>query len=180
METECPECGSDLMRELPGSGAKLYECELCGELAGDDALLVAEMLRREAEARGIDPRVLAFVRQLEAIEGVTVDRVVGGDAEERTWPTIFFHLSVRGHAWLEPLSQSLALSTHDASLRWSLEIQYQHRLEFLFRPRLFGPAKPFTAADLEQAFVDLDRCARGLDRDRLASWWRAAFRVKGT
>jgi hypothetical protein len=177
---DCPECGSDLLVEVAGRGGRLFECGLCGELSGDDALVAVEMLRREARERGLDPRVHAFARQLEAVPGLRLDRVVGGDAREGTWPTLFFHLSHAGHAWLEPLAQSLALATHSAHLRWSLEVQYQHRLELLFRPRLLGERRSFEAAEIELAYADLERCARGLDRDRLASWWRPAFRVKGS
>jgi hypothetical protein len=179
MESECPECGSDLLVEVEGSGGRLRECGLCGELLGEDSLVAAELLRREAREQGLDPRVLQFARQLEQVPGLRLDRIVGGDERERTWPTLFFHLSHLGHAWLEPLAQSLALATHGAHLRWSLEVQYQHRLELLFRPRLLGERRDFDAVALERAYADLERCARALERDRLASWWRPAFRVKG-
>jgi hypothetical protein len=180
MESECPECGSDLLEEVAGSAGRILECGLCGELCGDDALVAAELLRREAGERGLDPRVHAFSRQLEGVPGLRIDRVVGGDAREGTWPTIFFHLAPAGFPWLEPLAQSLALATHGAQLRWSLELQYQHRLELLFRPRLLGERRGFGPEEIEHAYADLERCARGLERDRLATWWRPAFRVRGT
>ncbi|MBL8896590.1 MAG: hypothetical protein JNM84_03130 [Planctomycetes bacterium] len=180
MESECPECGSDLLVEVVGSAGRLLECGLCGELCGDDALVGPELLRREARDRGLDPRVHDFARRLEIVPGLRIDRVVGGDAREGTWPTVFFHLGPVGFPWLEPLTQSLALATHGAKLRWSLELQYQHRLELLFRPRLLGERRRFSAEEIEDAYADLDRCARALERDRLSSWWRPAFRVRGT
>lgn len=180
MEEECPECGSDSWVDHPGAPGRVRECELCGELWGEEGAVLELLRGRAAAERGLDPRVFRFVEGLERVPGLRVDRVEGGDGAARTWPTVFFHLTGVGPAWLSALVHSLGLSDRGAHFRWSLELQYQHGLEYLFRPRLLGGRTGFDRDELDRAFADLERFGAGLERDRRASWWRPSFAIRGS
>lgn len=178
MTRYCMECGSDLLCEHPDGAGKVLECALCGELQGDDDQIIAILRRAEALERGIDPRLFGLVCLLENVPGLHVERVEPGDEVRATWPTLFFHLSGQGPGWLTPILKSLTLSGRQTYYRWTIEVQYQHHLVYLLRPRRFLAGDRSGAFDLEKALADLATIEQGFARDQRLSWWRAAFRSR--
>lgn len=174
----CEECGSDLLEERKFGEAVVLECAMCGELHGDDELVSVLIRERSAREQGLDLPMFELREELLEIPGISVDRVEAGDLDSGTWPTLFFHATREGMAWLEPLVKSVTLALSETTLRWTLEVQYQRCMEFLLRPRFIGKEGRVTSAELTSARDDLGVLARGLRRDKRSSWWRPAFRAK--
>lgn len=174
MPPVCEECGNRALVAVVRDGAEYFECELCGALAGEDSVVLAAQLRREARERGYDPIVYPLVDTLERVVGLRVTRASAGVPAQRTWPFV----QMRGvdertmHA-VENLVKSLSLgAAGSGGMHWVVEVEYQAHLTFTLKPRFHRDPDRIDAAMVEHAQRDLERLRANIERHAHLSWWR--------
>jgi len=170
----CAECGNRTLVAVEQEGHRLFECELCGALAGDDAAVTEVLLAREARERGFDPLVYPLVRALDRIPGLRVARAGAGSPDERVWPFVqMLAVDARALVGLENLTKSIVLgAVGSGGMHWVVEVEYQARLTFTLKPRFHRDTGRIDEAAVRAAQRDLARLCANLERDMRLSWWR--------
>jgi hypothetical protein len=161
------------MRVRVVDGAAIHECGLCSARFGARAAVDSITAAEEAASAGVDASVWPLVRALRQLPGLCVRSSQGGEVEARTLP--FVELGVTSAVSLlqfENLAKSLRLGLGAVRLHWVLEIQYQHQLAIVLKPR--HPGGPVSLGEARDAQIDVDVLARQFDRDRRLRWWRHA------
>jgi len=167
----CESCGSRRLVARSVGGVEVYECELCGELSGDDEAVAQLERDRAAKERGFDPAVYALVTALEEVPTFKVVAAEGGRPERSEYPFVFLRLVEGGLAHLEKLLTSLEMANRETKRRWVVEATLQRGLLFVLRPRFWKLVSQITAQDIEEARSDLSVLGRVLARDVRLPWW---------
>jgi hypothetical protein len=169
---ECDACGSFNVTRREVEGWLLEECNLCGNLQGDDEAVARIEELRAGRDRGLDDDVVPLVS---ALEGSGVFRVLNASAGEprrNEPPYVFFALLRNDVTCLERLLRSLELANRETRLRWLVELSLQHGVVCILRPRFYKPPSELSPEDLAAAQKDLRALGRCLRRDLGLSWWR--------
>lgn len=162
------------MRVRVVDGLSVHECGLCEARFGDRRAVTRLLDGDEAKQRGIEPAIWPLVRALGRVHGLAVRQSSGGDPDARTLP--FVELTAVGGealAQLENLAKFLRLSAATCRLHWVLEVEYQHHLAFVLKPR--HPGGAVSLGEARSARIDLELLARHLERDVALPWWRHAL-----
>jgi hypothetical protein len=157
-------------REIEGQW--LAECNLCGELQGDEEAIARVVELRTGRERGLDDEVIPLVA---ALEGTGVFRVVqasAGAPRENLSPSVLFRLTRNDVTCLESLLRSIEHANRDTRLRWLVELSLQHEVVYILRPRFWKPPAHLAPEDIEVARKDLATLAHRLRRDLGLSWWQ--------
>lgn len=163
---ECDVCGSRNVARREVEGQLLEECNLCGNLQGDDeAVALIEELRAGRE-RGLDDEVIPLVSVLESVGVFLIVQASGNP------PEILFRLRGDDTRYLERLLRSIELANRETKLRWLIELSLQHDIVYILRPRFWQPPRTISAAQIEIAQRDLPVLAQRLRRDLSLSWWQ--------
>jgi hypothetical protein len=170
---DCEECGSETVSGVILEGVSVEECDLCGNLSGDDRNVAHVLLVREARATGVHPSIYPLVLQLNKIGGLRVLRADVGDIALKTWPYVQMAMSEGHQATLESLTKSLGLTNTGSEVHWVLELEYQMQLVLTLKPRFHRDLDHIHDDLLELTRADLDRVRRNLGRDMFLSWWRS-------
>lgn len=166
----CIECGSHDVEVRQRDGVVVYECGLCGALAGDAAAVAMAETAREAREHGVEPLVWPLVRVLRRLPGFRIERSHGGDDQLRSLPFVQWQvLDARGLQQLENLAKSLQLAARALGLHWVVEVEYQHHLVFVLKPR---PPQRIEVATVAASRADLEVLPAMIERDSRLSWWR--------
>ncbi len=169
---ECEDCGSRNVSRRDIEGHLLYECNLCGNLEGDDrAVMLIEELRVGRE-RGIDDEVIPLVSVLESTGIFKIVRASAGNPNRNEAPVVLFQSTKSDTAPIENLLRSLELANRKTRLLWLIELSLQHAIVYTLRPRFWRPPSDVSPDDLRVAQKDLVVLARQLRRDLSLSWWR--------
>lgn len=169
----CPECGNHDMRVRAVDGAPVHECGLCGAHFGERLAIESLAAAEEARDRGVESGIWPLVRVLERLPGLTVRSSLAGDPALATLPFVELGAtSAEALVQLENLAKSLQLAAGALRLHWVVEVEYQHHLAFVLKPRHGGGQ--VSAAAIREAAVDVDVLWRQVERDRRLSWWRHA------
>jgi hypothetical protein len=176
----CPECGNHDMRVRVVDGLSVHECGLCEARFGDRRALTSLADAEEARLHGVDRVVWPLVRALRVLPGLCVRKSVGGDLDARTLPFVELGAtSPEALHQLENLAKSLRLSAGALRLHWIVEVEYQHHLAFVLKPR--HPGGAVSLGEARDARIDLDVLGKHLARDTQLAWWRhAAETAHGT
>ena len=169
---ECEACGSRRVTRRSLEGFLLEECQLCGNLQGDDdAVARVEEIRRGRE-RGLDDHVAPLVEALESTGVLQVTHASGGSLQTRESPHVFFRATRNDGLPLERLLRTLEHANHETELVWTVELTLQHTLLYILRPRFWKRPQEVTAEEIALARRDLPLLAQRLRRDLQLSWWR--------
>ena len=170
---ECDACGSHRVSRREIEGQLLFECDLCGELSGDDAAVERIDDLRAGRARGLDDEVIPLVTVLEGIGAVRIVQASAGWKEKGEAPSVIFSTTRDDLRVIERLLKSIELANRETSVRWLIELALQQSVVFILRPRFFKPSQEITAAEIDSARRDLSTLARCLRRDVGLSWWQS-------
>jgi hypothetical protein len=173
MPALCESCGSQRVVDRVVEGVEVGECELCGALHGDDAMVVLAETRREARERGFEPIIFPLVEALEEVPTFRVVAAEAGSPEKSEYPFVFLRLIEGGLIHLEHLLTSLEMANRETKRRWVVEASLQRGLLFVLRPRFWKLVSQITAQDIEEARSDLEVLGRVLARDVRLPWWGA-------
>lgn len=169
----CPECGNHDMRVRVVDGLSVHECGLCDARFGDRRALTSLADAEEARLHGVDRVVWPLVRALRGLPGLSVRKSAGGDVDARTLPFVELGAtSAEALHQLENLAKSLRLSAGSLRLHWIVEVEYQHHLAFVLKPR--HPGGAVSLGEARDARIDLDVLGKHLARDTQLAWWRHA------
>lgn len=170
---ECEACGSRNVARRTIEGHLLEECNLCGNVQGDDeaAALVEEL--RKGRERGLDDPVIPIVSILESSGAFEMVQASGGDPGGRESPYLLFRLTRHDPVWIERLLRSLELVNRRTRYRWMVELSLQHSVLYMLRPRFWKPPPEVTPEEIESARADLAMISAALRRDLSLSWWKA-------
>jgi hypothetical protein len=169
---ECEVCGSRNVTRRTIEGHLLEECNLCGNLQGDDvAAGLVEELRRGRE-RGLDEEVIPLVSILESSGVFEVTHSSAGRSGGGESPHVLFRLTKNDTVWLERLLRSLEMVNRRTRFRWLVELTLQHHLLYILRPRFWKPPPEITPEEITLARADLPLIAAALRRDLSLSWWK--------
>jgi hypothetical protein len=161
------------MRVRVVDGTPIHECGLCSARFGERAAVESLEHAEEAARAGVDASVWPLVRVLGRLPGLCVRSSQGGDVDARTLPFVELGItSAESLLQFENLAKSLRLGLGAVRLHWVLEIQYQHQLAVVLKPR--HPGGPVSLGEARDAQIDLDVLFRQVDRDRRLRWWRHA------
>jgi len=169
---ECDSCGSLRVSRREIEGHLLFECDLCGELSGDDAAIALIESLRIGRARGLDDEVIPIVEVLEATGAFRLVRASSGWKEKSEAPSVLFACTRDELGSIERLLKSIELANRETKLRWIVELALQQTVVFILRPRFFKPPTEITNAEIDAARADLGTLAKCLRRDTGLSWWR--------
>ena len=169
---ECDSCGSRNIARREVEGHLLFECNLCGNLEGDDAAITHIEELRVGRDRGIDEEVIPLVTALESSGVFRLVQASAGNPKRNESPHVFFHLTKNDTTYLERLLKSLELANRETKLRWIVELTLQREIVYVLRPRFWVPPSQVTPDDIRVARTDLATIARRLRRDLALSWWR--------
>ena len=164
----CEECGSHDVKRDHLYGALVEECGLCGHLQGAPADVERVSEIREAESLGVAPQLIGFLRTLESIPGVSVERRLSTAASHSEPPAVYVALTRHPLELLDRLARTLLLASRRTSTLWMLEATHQGRLLFVIRPRNAPPAGPAAVRALTS---DLGLLRDALRRDLKLAWW---------
>jgi hypothetical protein len=169
----CLDCGNSDMHVHVVDGACIHVCGLCGARFGDRRAVQSLQDADEARQQGVDAEVWPLVRALRRLPGLTVRAATAADAGLGTLPRVELGVS-SGDALvqLENLARSLVLGAAVLQRHWVIEVECQHHLCFVLKPRHAGGA--VSRADAREASQDLEVLGRHLDRDGKLRWWRHA------
>ncbi|MHC4223203.1 MAG: hypothetical protein ACYSUN_04360 [Planctomycetota bacterium] len=169
---ECDLCGSRNVQRREIEGNLLEECQLCGNLQGDDeAVALIEDLRAGRE-RGLDDEIIPLVSVLESIGAFRIVQASGGDAGRSELPYVFLALAHGETSYIERLLRSLEMANRDMTHLWLIELSLQHGVVYILRPRFWKPPASITQEEIRDAQADLRILSRRLRRDLSLSWWR--------
>lgn len=151
----------------------MHECGLCGARFGDRAAVEALQDADDAARVGIEPGIWPLIAVLDKLPGLRVRGSRAGDRPARTLPFVELGvLALGGLAQLENLAKSLQVSRGSLRLHWVVEVEYQHHLVFVLKPRHAGGNVPVAMVDA--AAHDVVALRQQLERDMHLSWWRHA------
>ncbi|MDH3592559.1 MAG: hypothetical protein OER88_11810, partial [Planctomycetota bacterium] len=150
----------------------LFECNLCGNLDGDDDAVarIAEM--RAGRERGLDDEVIPLVTAMELAEVFRIVKASGGDPKTNDAPYVMFRLTKNDMTYIERLLRSIEMANRTTRLRWLVELSLQNTIVYIVRPRFWMPPSDISPDDIQAAVKDLGVIARQLRRDLSLSWWR--------
>ena len=169
---ECDVCGSRNVTRKDIEGGLLEECNLCGNLQGDDEAVARVEDLRSGRDRGLDDEVIPLVAALESTNLFQVVQASAGDPKRNAAPSIFFHLVKSDTRYIERLLRSVELANRKTRLRWLIELSLQKEIVYILRPRFWKSPADITPTDLVVARKDLRVLAERLRRDLELSWWR--------
>ena len=164
---ECDVCGARNVTRREIEGALLEECNLCGNLQGDDKAVAHVEELRAGRERGLDDEVIPLVTVL---EGTGVFHIVQASVNP---PEILFRLKRNDQRYIERLLRSIELANRETKLRWMIELSLQHEVVYDLRPRFWRPPHQISTEDIAAARLDLPVIARRLRRDLSLSWWQS-------
>jgi hypothetical protein len=168
----CPECGNHDLHVIAVDGGVVVECGLCGERFGQRRALTTLSDREEAALRGYAFEVWPLVRELQKLPGIAVDSATPGDPGAARCPAVRVALlSGRGLEQIENLVRLLLLAAGGLRLAWVIEVEAEHQLVFVLRPR---PPLDCAVPALREAHLDLGVLAQELARNRRLQWWQRA------
>jgi hypothetical protein len=162
---ECDVCGSRNVARREIEGHFLEECNLCGNLQGDDRAVALVEELREGRARGLDDEVIPLVG---ALEKTGAFRIVQATA---TPPQVLFELKELDARPIERLLRSVEMANRNTRRRWLIELSLQHGVVYILRPRFWQPPQEISPAELREAGADFAILARQLRRDIGLSMW---------
>lgn len=163
----CDDCGNHSLSQRPD---RLYQCDLCGALMGDDDAIKRQELIKAARAEGFDAEVYELVLVIRALKGVRVERASGGDAYTRIPPFVRFMIRDNRLTHLNNIALSIKLSSHVLNHHWTVTMGLEAELYFDLAPKV--DAAYLDESTIEALQADLVTLARVLERDRLLGWWR--------
>ena len=170
---ECDVCGSHNVSRRSVEGFLLEECNLCGNLQGDDeAVQRVEVLRRGRE-RGLEDQAIPIVAALEESGCFRVVKASAGDPSANEPPSVLFALTKGDLRHIERLLKSIELANRETRLRWLVELSLQKEIVYILRPRFWMPPAHVSPEDIRVARKDLAVLGERLRRDLGLSWWRA-------
>jgi len=169
---ECDSCGSRDVSRRDVEGHLLFECNLCGELSGDDVAIAAIDVLRRGRARGLDDEVIPLIDVLENTGAFRLVHASAGWKEKGEAPAILLACTRDELCSIERLLRSVELANRETRLRWLVELTLQQTVVFILRPRFFKAPTEITAGEIDAARADLGTLARCLRRDVSLSWWR--------
>ena len=169
---ECDVCGSRNVARREIEGYLLFECNLCGNIEGDDeAVARIEELRRGRE-RGLDDEIIPLVTVLESTKVFRIVQASAGEPSRKAWPYIFFGLLRNDTTYIERLLRSLELANRATAKRWLIELSLQRDIVYILLPRFWKSPADITAEEIRIARRDLKVLADRLRRDLSLSWWQ--------
>jgi hypothetical protein len=168
---ECDVCGSRNVTRRDFEGGLLEECNLCGNLQGDDEAVARVEELRAGRARGLDDEVIPLVTALESTKVFRLVQASAGDPQRNAAPYVFFHLVKNDTSYIERLLRSIELANRKTRLRWLIELSLQKEIVYILRPRFWKSPADITPEDLVVARKDLRVLANRLRRDLQLSWW---------
>lgn len=169
---ECDSCGSHNVKRREIEGHLLFECDLCGEMSGDDAAVTAIETLRRGRARGLDDEVIPLVEVLEDTGAFRLIHASAGWKEKGEAPSILLASTRDELRGIERLLRSIEMANRETKLRWLVELALQQTVVFILRPRFFKAPTDITPAEIDVARADMAILARCLRRDTSLSWWR--------
>ena len=169
---ECDVCGSRNVSRHDVEGVLLEECNLCGNLQGDDEAVSHIENLRNGRARGLDDEIIPLVAVLEVVHAIRIVHASAGIPDQGEPPHVFFALVKNDTRPIERILKSVELANRETKLRWVLELSLQHEIVYMLRPRFLKPPRDITRAEIREARKDLPLLARRLKRDQSLSWWR--------
>ena len=169
---ECDVCGSHNVSRRRIEDALVEECNLCGNLQGDDDAVQTINDLRTGRTRGLDDAIIPLVYVLEGAHVFRVVKATAGWAEGGEPPALFFTLTQNDTIHVERLLRSLELANRETHLRWLIELSLQHEIVYILRPRFWKPAEEISPEEIRLARSDLQVLASRLRRDLALSWWR--------
>jgi len=169
---ECDVCGSHNVSRRDVEGWLLEECNLCGNLQGNDEAVARISDLREGRDRGLDDEVAPLVAVLESAKVFRLVQATAGEPARNEAPHVFFHLTKNDNRYIERLLRSLEMANRKTRLRWLLELSLQNEIVYILRPRFWKSPADITPDDLAVARKDLQTLADQLRRDLSLSWWR--------
>lgn len=170
----CDECGGTAFAPVETKSGRVFECELCGALSGDEAGVASLLLDREARDHGFDPQIYPLVRTLERLPGLHVIDSDAGDPQAGAWPFVqMASTGVDALLAIENLLKSLRLSGGALAVHWVVEAEFHNRLVFTLKPRFHRDLERITNQLVESARADLARLHACLERDMRLAWWRS-------
>lgn len=161
------------MRTRVVDGAPVVECGLCGARSGDRRAMAALNAIEQASERGVGPLVWPLVQVLDRLPGLLVRSAADGAAAPPSMP--FVELAAAGNEALvqiENLAKSLQLAAGSLHRVWVIEVEFQHQLVFVLRPRRSEVRT--TADQVREANLDLEVLAQQFDSHGRLRWWRPA------
>jgi len=168
---ECDVCGSARVIRREVEGYLLEECQLCGNLQGDDEAVARVEELREGRQRGFDDEIVPLTAALESTGVFKVVHSSAGDPRTNESPYLFFSLLKNDTAYIERLLRTLELANRETRLRWLIELSLQKEIVYMLRPRFWMPPAQISPEDIRTARKDLPVLARLLRRDLSLSWW---------
>jgi len=169
---ECDVCGSARVTRREVEGYLLEECQLCGNLQGNDEAVARVEELRTGRQRGFDDAVVPLAAALESTGVFRIIHGSAGDPEANESPCLFFTLLKNDTSYIERLLRTLELANRETRLRWLIELSLQKAIVYILRPRFWMPPAQVSPDDIRAARKDLPVLARLLRRDLSLSWWR--------
>lgn len=169
---ECDACGSRNVTRRRIEDWLLEECNLCGNIQGDDEAVARIEEIRTGRARGLDDEVIPLASALEASGIFRVIQSSAGDPRRNEPPYLFLSLTKTETSWIERFLRSLELANRETRLRWLIELSLQHGIVYILRPRFYKSPSDLTPEDHAVAQKDLLVLGRCFRRDLGLSWWR--------
>lgn len=168
---ECDVCGSHNVSRRTIDDVALEECNLCGNLQGDDLAVQRIEEQRAGRERGLDDEVIPLVTALESTHVFRVIQSSAGNPRGNESPHVFFTLSKNDLSYIERLLRSVELANRDTRLRWIIELSLQNEIVYILRPRFWRPPSDISPDDIRAARKDLSTLGQRLRRDLALSWW---------
>ncbi len=169
---ECEACGSRNMERRTVETILVEECQLCGNLQGDDAAVARIEEVRRGRERGLDEGIAPLVQALESSGVLQVTHASSGSLQSRESPHLFFRVTKNDAIHLERLLRTLEHANRETELVWLVELTLQHSLLYILRPRFWKRPQEVTPDEIRLARRDLPLLAARLRRDLQLSWWR--------
>lgn len=169
---ECEVCGSRNVVRKRIEGHLLEECNLCGNIQGDDQAVARVEELRQGRERGLEEELIPLVSALESTEMFRVTQATAGNPATGESPHVFFRLARNDASCLELLMRSIEMANRKTRLRWLIELSLQHELVYILRPRFWKPPSAITTEEIERARADLPVLSQQLRRDVELSWWK--------
>mgnify|MGYP007059402104 FL=1 len=170
---ECDVCGSRNVSRRTIEGFLLEECNLCGNLQGDDEAVQRVETMRSGRERGLDDQAIPLVTALAESGCFRVVKAASGDPAANEPPSVLFALTKGDLRHIERLLQSIEMANRETRLRWLIELSLQKEIVYILRPRFWTPPAHVSPDDIRAARRDLVVLGERLRRDLGLSWWKA-------
>ena len=169
---ECDVCGSHNVARREIEGYLLEECNLCGNLQGDDEAVERVEELRAGRDRGIDDEITPLISALEDTGAFRLIHSSAGRPTANEAPHVFFSLLRNDTTWIERLLRSIEMANRETRLRWLIGLSLQKEIVYILRPRFWMPPSEISPEDIRVARKDLGILANRLRRDLGLTWWR--------